>query len=94
MTDTTYRLIVLGSDRTNVGQTALTPELAKLVPGDLNRENQRLGMERTDWADHFDKPKVIRSVLIEAESTPGEWTIGTDVIEKVRPKSRVAPIPE
>jgi hypothetical protein len=89
MTDTTYRLIVLGSDRANVGQTALTPELAKLVPGDLNRGNQRLGMERTDWVDHFDKPKIIRSVLIEAESTPGEWTIGAD--EKVAPKPKIVP---
>ena len=81
MTDTTYRLISLNGDRTNVGQTALTPELAKFVPGDLNRANQRLGMERTDWADHFDKPKIIRSVLVEAESIPGEWIIGADVIE-------------
>jgi hypothetical protein len=29
---TTFRLIVLG-DRNNVGQTALTPDLAKLVKG-------------------------------------------------------------
>jgi len=74
--DTTYRLIVLG-DRNNVGQTALTPELAKLVPGDLFRENCRLGMERTDWADHLGKPKIVRTVLIDAESAPGEWAIGT-----------------
>jgi hypothetical protein len=71
----TYRLIALG-DPNNVGQTALTPELAKLVPGNLDRGNQRLGLERTDWGEHYGKPKVVRSVLIDAESTPGEWTIG------------------
>ena len=71
------RLIVLG-DRNNVGQTALTAELAKLVPGDLVRGDQRLGMERTDWVDHFGKPKIVRTVLVDAESAPGEWTIGTD----------------
>jgi len=75
--ETTYRLIVLG-DRNNVGQTALTSELAKLAPGDLVRGNGRLGMERTDWADHFGKPKIVRTVLIDAESARGEWTIGTD----------------
>jgi hypothetical protein len=76
-TEATYRLIVLG-DRNNVGQTALTPELARLVPGDLVRGNQRLGMERTDWVDHFGKPKVARTVLVDAESAPAEWTIGVE----------------
>jgi hypothetical protein len=74
--DTTYRLIVLGAESNNVGLTALTPELAMLVPGDLNRGNHRLGMERTDWTDQLGKPKAQRSVLIDAESRPGEWTIG------------------
>ncbi len=78
-TETTYRLIAL-DDRSNAGQTALTPELAKLVPGDLVRHaTTRLGMERTDWVEHYGKPKIARTVLIEAESKPGEWTIGPDV---------------
>ena len=38
--ETTYRLIAL-SDRNNAGQTALTPDLANLVSGDLVRTNQR-----------------------------------------------------
>jgi hypothetical protein len=33
--DTTFRLVELGGDR-RVGHTAATPELAKLVPGDLD----------------------------------------------------------
>lgn len=74
--DTTYRLIVLGN-REIVGQTAASPELAKLAPGDLDRNrDQRLGIERTDWVDHFGKMRVNRSILIEAEERPGEWTIG------------------
>ncbi len=76
--DTTYRLVALG-DHTNVGQTAATPELAKLVPGNLYREGNRLGIERTDWVDHFGKPKVHRTILIEAESRPGEWKISPDL---------------
>jgi hypothetical protein len=76
--ETTYRLIVLG-DRTNVGQTALTPELAKLAPGDLIRgPDDRLGLERTDWAKDYGKPKNVRTVLIEAETSPGEWIIGAE----------------
>ena len=73
--DTTYRLVVLG-DRENVGQTAASSELAKLVPGDLERGNQRLGIERTDWVDHFGKMRIQRTILVEAEEAPGEWTIG------------------
>ena len=73
----TYRLIVLGEPN-NVGQTALTPELAKLVPGNLDRGKQRLGMERTDWGEQYGKPKTVRTVLIDAESAPGEWTLGAD----------------
>ena len=47
--DTTYRLIAL-NDRNNYGQTAATPELAKLVPGDLNRSNQRWALSaRIGW---------------------------------------------
>jgi hypothetical protein len=79
----TFRLVDL-SDRNNVGQTALTADLAKLVPGDLIRENRRLGMERTDWADHFGKPKAVRTVLTDAESSSGEWTIGAESPSKPR----------
>lgn len=71
---TTYRLIVLG-DPGNAGQTALTPELAKLAPGNLSRHG-RLGLERTDWGDQYGKPKALRTVLVEAEGQSNEWTIG------------------
>jgi hypothetical protein len=56
------------------GMTAsdITPELAKLVPGNLERGSHRLGMERTDWGEHYGKPKAVRTVLIDAESTAGE----------------------
>lgn len=77
MTDTTYRLIVLGRDK--VGETALTPDLARLVPGSILsgiRHKCRLGIERTDWIDDAGRPKPVRSVLVDAESAPGEWTIG------------------
>ena len=74
--ETTYRLIAL-ADRTQVGQTAASPELAKLVPADLGRD-QRLGIEQTDWADHFGKMKVHRTILIDAEDRPGHWTLGPD----------------
>lgn len=80
-----------GMDHTNtLGQTALTPQLAKLVPGDLVRTDRRLGMERTDWADNFGKPKAVRTVLVDAESAPGEWTIGINAEE--RPARRRHPI--
>lgn len=72
--ETTYRLISL-LDRTQVGQTASTPELAKLVPADLSRF-ERLGVEQTDWIENFGKMKVQRSILIDAERVPGEWELG------------------
>ncbi len=72
--ETTFRLILLG-DRTRTGQTAATPELARLVPGDLDR-SERLGIEQTDWADQFGKMKAQRSILIEAEDHPGQWRLG------------------
>jgi hypothetical protein len=83
--DTTYRLVALG-DPTNVGHTALTPELAMLVPGNLHRGDNRLGIERTDWVYDFGKPKVHRTILIEAEPFSGEWKIGPDAdeIEQLR----------
>jgi hypothetical protein len=57
-----------------------------LVPGGLNdpelRKKHRLGIERTDWDGNGGTGMIrrglrpIRSVLIDAESSPGEWTIG------------------
>lgn len=74
--DTTYRLISL-TEQGNVGMTASSRELAKMVPGDLTRfGNTRLAIERTDWVEKFDKMVVNRSVVVEAESAPNEWTIG------------------
>jgi hypothetical protein len=43
-----------------------------LIPGNLDRGNQRLGMERTDWGEQYGKPKAVRTVLIDAESAPGD----------------------
>lgn len=88
MSDVTYRLVALGMGPGAgvVGQTGLTPDLARLVPGGLDepevRKRHRLGIERTDWSSGGGgmlRPgglKPIRSVLIEAEASPGEWTIG------------------
>ena len=76
-TDTTFRLIVLGDART-FGRTAASPDLAKLVPGDIpirGRED-RLGMERTEWVEDFGKMRILRSVLIDAEERPGQWSLG------------------
>lgn len=87
MTDVTFRLVCLASDCDLKGDTALTPDLARLVPGGLNnpeiRKNTRLGIEHTDWtsdrsAGFRSGPRPARNVLIEAESRPGEWTIGAD----------------
>jgi len=77
--DTTYRLIVLNVDQDILsrGQTAATPELAKLVPGHLRRAGQRLGIERTDWIEEYGKLRVLRSVIVEAEAEPSQWEIGT-----------------
>lgn len=72
--DTTFRLISL-SDRTRTGQTAATPELAKLVPGELDR-SERLGVEQTDWVDKFGTMKIHRSILVEAEDRAGQWVLG------------------
>jgi hypothetical protein len=72
--NTTYRVISLSGPELT-GKTAATPELAKLVAGDLDR-SRLLGMERTDWADNFGKPKACRTVLVDAEDRPGEWELG------------------
>ena len=74
----TYRLIALGEQGYS-GKTAASPELAKLVPGDvadLDREDERLGIELTEWTDNFGKMQVNRKILIDAEKKPGEWKIG------------------
>jgi hypothetical protein len=73
--DATYRLVVLGLEGVT-GQTAATAELAKLLPPDIDRAKYRLGLECTDWGDHYGKPRAMRTVLIEAESHPGEWEVG------------------
>ena len=70
----TYRVVSLG-DSTWTGKTAATPELAKLAAADFER-GEVVGLERTDWGDHFGKPKVLRTVLIDAERRPGEWKLG------------------
>ena len=72
--DTTYRCVNL-VDPSEVGQTAATPELARLAAWGLSR-TCRIGLERTDWVDQYGKMKVNRSVLIEAEDHPGQWTLG------------------
>ena len=40
--------------------------MAKLVPGDLDC-SQRLGMERTEWAEQNFRPRAGRSIVIETE---------------------------
>jgi hypothetical protein len=74
------------------GMTAsdITPELAKLVPGNLERGSHRLGMERTDWGEHYGKPKAVRTVLIDAEST-AEWQFSTNVCRVVLTSAARAP---
>ena len=74
--DTTYRVFVI-ENREAVGQTAATPELAKLVAPRVDRTRFRLGLERTDWGEQYGKPRAVRSVLIDAESRPGEWELGS-----------------
>ena len=81
LTDTTFRLVVIGDAeyRGRFGRTAPDPSLAKLVPGHLayiDRSRYRLGMERTDWVGHLGKMKIHRSVVVDAETQPGQWTIG------------------
>jgi hypothetical protein len=76
--DRTYRLIVL-SDPSMTGKTAATAELAKLVPGDIwdtTRDEERLGIEMTEWVENYGKMQVNRKVLVEAEDKPGQWKIG------------------
>lgn len=72
--DATFRVINL-VDRSEVGQTAATPELAKLVAEGLNR-SCRLGLERTDWSDNHGRLKPYRTIVVEAEPTAGDWDLG------------------
>ncbi|MEY9121325.1 hypothetical protein [Bradyrhizobium yuanmingense] len=72
----TYRLID-PNDRSNVGQTAISPELALQLPGNMALDGRRLAMERSDWVDDYGKPKLVRSVVIDVEKAPGAWKIGT-----------------
>lgn len=82
--DTTYRMVVLhASGMYTYGQTAASPELAKIATGHLLRETiqsngpRRLGIERTDWTT--DDEGILhphRTVLVEVEPEPGTWDIG------------------
>jgi hypothetical protein len=74
----TYKVVVIGSQQ--FGKAAATPDLAKLAAGDLPRD-KRCGIEQTDWSEQHGRPLAYRTVLIEAESTPGEWQLGTEARE-------------
>jgi len=75
--EATYRLILLSNSEI-VGRTAATRDLAMLAPGDLTSyRSERLGLEQSDWVEEYGKPKIRRTILIDAESAPGEWTLGT-----------------
>jgi len=81
-------------DRSNAGQTALTAELARLVPGDLVRHGATLlGMERTDWVDHFGKPKIARTVLTVADIDALEVEYGISLLPDGVGLARVASAP-
>lgn len=74
--DTTFRLISL-TEEGNIGHTGATPEIAKMIPGNLTRfSDTKLAIERTDWTDSSGKLKPIRSVVVDVESQPGEWVLG------------------
>lgn len=74
----TYRVVVIGEKAH--GETALTPELAKLFSGGIARQGRDLliGMTRTDWCvDNGDGRMVpYRTVLIDAEQNAGDWVLG------------------
>ena len=81
----TYRLIILG--RTGMytcGDLAATPDLARIARGGLIRTPaDRLGLVAMDtlpgtWTDSagYQHRRYSDPVLIDAESAPGEWTIG------------------
>jgi len=79
MMKTTFRIIDLDDPATNVGLTAATRELAMRSPGRLFRDgNTRLAIEQTEWIDRGDRWTVTRSVVVDAEATPGLWKIGAE----------------
>lgn len=80
---TTYRMIMIGArGMYTVGNTASTPELARLATGSLIRDahggDKMLGIERSEWRVHARTGdlEVYLTVLVEAETAPGTWTIG------------------
>lgn len=69
--NTTYQLVVLGRDGMySYGRLAASPELAKLVPGALQRRpGERLGI------NEITGPQNDRhAILVEAERVAGEWS--------------------
>lgn len=92
--ETTYRLVVIGErGMYTSGDDAATPELARIAVGNLYRGRaHRLGVERIEWivtpsictATRGElRPEIARRTLVEAESAPGEWTIGTTAEQEV-----------
>jgi hypothetical protein len=74
--EVTFRIVQLGDENTT-GRTAKTPELAQLGAGFLDR-SRRVGLERTEWVENYGKPKILRTVLIEAEKVANEWILGEE----------------
>lgn len=74
--DITYRVVNL-NDRNRYGPTAISPELAKRGLGGVDLGSP-LGLERTEWIAMPDRMKAHRTILIEAERKPGDWT-GLDI---------------
>jgi hypothetical protein len=71
--EVTFRVVGLRDGMT--GPTAATKDLAMLATKGMDR-SQRLGIEQTEWVDNFGKPKLVRTVLIDAESKPLDWEMG------------------
>lgn len=89
MTNTTYRLTVLGENGMyTYGERAATPELAKLAKGNLCRTpykaaTRRLAIEESHrlpglWTDSAGNQheRWSDSIVVEVEPEPGIWTIG------------------
>jgi hypothetical protein len=73
------------------GDTAASPALAKLAPGNIIIKNSdRLGVQEATWRSSInqrpgDSATVIdRLTLIEAEEFAGQWEIGVPDGEKYR----------
>ncbi len=77
---TTYRISVLGRDGMyTYGETAVSPALAKLVPGNINiRTGDRLAVQEATWrlAANGDGMCIDRLTVVEAEDFAGQWEIG------------------